>query len=83
MAAVRIEPRDSVVLEAMWGGKDPKHRIRKGLALELSIQKLSDYSLESIDETAFDRALDRLAELECIEIESEEVWLREWVKRSI
>lgn len=83
MTTVRIEPRDSVVLEAMWRGKNNKHRIEKSVALELSNRNLSGYELEPLDESAFEKALNRLSDLECIEIEAEEVWLREWVKRSI
>jgi len=83
IVSVQVEPRDSVVLEAMWGGKDGRHRIKKPLALEVSNRKLSEYGLERIDENVFEKALNSLSDLECIEIESEEVWLREWVKRSI
>lgn len=82
-ATVAIEPRDAVVLEALWGGRNSKHRIRRDQGYQRSLELFTEYAQPAPNEIEYENALDALCELECIELDGDEIWLRARYKKAI
>jgi hypothetical protein len=78
---IRIEARHAVALEVMWANRNSDNRVQKARALELLNKKLAEYKKDQAQDPEFEQILDALKALRCIEIESETIWLREWMRR--
>jgi hypothetical protein len=77
---IEIEPRYALLLEVMWQKRNQKRRVLKSVAIFAVNERLSSTRLNQMSANDFETALNKLSELQCIKIETEEVWLREWVK---
>jgi hypothetical protein len=77
---IEVEPRHALLLEVMWQKRNQSRRVLKSVASAAVNERLSSTKLSQMSSNEFEVALNKLSALHCIEIETEEVWLREWVK---
>ena len=71
------------MLEALWGGRNPDHRIRREAGCERSRALFAKHGLADLNDEEFEKSLGTLTNLECIELDGDEIWLREWYRKTI
>lgn len=78
---VEITREQAIVLVALWKNCDVSHYINlsNGFdAVNTLYQKLDDCTM---NQTIYNRIIDQLINLECIEVINEKIWLREWISQ--
>ena len=79
---VEITREQAIVLVALWKNCDVSHYINlsNGFdAVNTLYQKLDDCTM---NQTIYNRIIDQLINLECIEVINEKIWLREWISQT-
>jgi len=77
---IELFPRHGIVISAMWKNRNEKQRIQKREALDNINEELNEYGHSKMTDKEFDKIIADLKRMQCIEIDGEEIWLREWVK---
>ena len=77
---IDISFRHGLTIFAMWKNKDESQRIKKEKAFECVNSQLLGYKYPNMTLVEFDNIINDLKAMECIEIDGDEIWLREWVK---
>lgn len=78
---VEITREQAIVLVALWKNCDVSHYINlsNGFdAVNTLYQKLDDCTM---NQTIYNRIIDQLINLECIEVINEKIWLRKWISQ--
>jgi hypothetical protein len=75
-----LSPRHGIAILTMWKNRNEKQRIKKGEALDHINQELTEYGHPKMAEKEFYKVITDLQRMQCIEVDGEEIWLREWVK---
>jgi len=79
-ATIKIEEKDAFVLYALWTHKNDKDRISEDDGFAKSNLLAEKHGMPPIQRDTFDRAVNKLSSLDCIELEAGIIWLREWVR---
>jgi len=72
---------EAMILIALWNNKNEKNRIEECGSLASVNKYLLENEFTEISSSEYANCLDRLAGIGCIEIDSGEIWLREWIRR--
>lgn len=78
-----ISETEASVIEALWRRQPFAKRVREAVALSVTNDLRARRGADLLDPRSFSQAVDRLVALDCIELESGEIWLREWVRKKI
>ncbi len=79
---IELSQRHGIAIAAMWENRSNKQRIGKSEALTHINDKLTEYGYPEMVEKEFCKIIADLEEMQCIETDGDEIWLREWVKRA-
>ena len=78
---VEITREQAIVLVALWNNCDNSHHISlsDGFATVNALYKNLDDCV--MNQTIYNRIIDQLITLQCIEVTDENIWLREWISK--
>jgi len=76
-----LSSSEASVIETLWANAAHDHRIASGEAFRATNEARVNQGLMELTKPAFEHCLDRLAEIDCIELEDGSIWLREWVQK--
>lgn len=79
---IELSKNHAVAIYSMWMNKDGRHTIDEKEAFNKTNDFLLSQGDEKIDRAMFAKIIDDLNRMECIELESGRVWLRESVRKT-
>jgi hypothetical protein len=80
------EPIDEVeasIVESLWVNGARQRSIPEVAAFAIVNEERTRRGCAALDSDSFTRGINRLSQLDCIELEEGNVWLREWVRRKV
>ena len=72
---------EASIIETLWLGGARKTKVGADDAYLAVTDARAAAGLDPLARPAFERGLERLASMKCIELTGDEIWLREWVRR--
>lgn len=81
-AKVDLSREQAAALCAMWYRADEENNISRSMALQETNALFTVYKWSLLNIHGFNHLLRELEDLDCVEVNDDSVWLREWVKTS-
>ena len=82
ICTVNISKDQAFVIVALWKNCDYYHQITTESGFKASVKLYQQYGEPSISSIKYNHILDSLLDIECIEIEEDVIWLREWISKN-
>ena len=79
-ATIPLSREQATALFAMWTRKDDEQRTTRASAIEALNELLTVFKLPSVDAAEFAVIERDLIHLQCIELDGDRIWLRQWIK---
>ena len=79
--ALQLSAEHAIAMHAMWDNCDGRRRISEVDALEATNKKLSEYDFNPLSMANFIKLVDHLDQMECVELRTGDIWLREQVRK--
>ena len=76
----QLSETEATIMYTIWKHRNSEDRIAEEEGYERTNATRKEGNLPALTRKEFDVALNRLLEMECIEIEAGIIWLREWVR---
>lgn len=71
---------EAVTILALWQNRNGENKISENDGLAKTNQLRAEYSMPPLTAGPYAAAVNRLVEIDCIELEDGVIWLREWVR---
>lgn len=71
---------EAVTILALWKHRSDKNKITEPEGFERVNELRASYALPSLTAGQYASAINRLVQLECVELENGIIWLREWIQ---
>lgn len=78
LATVPIDEKDAFVLYSLWLHRNERKRISEDEAFSKTQSLAEDHEMPTLTKRQFDEAINKLLSLKCIELDSGDIWMREW-----
>ena len=79
-SGIDLDKNHAMAIYAMWTHRNPQNRISEDDAYARTNEHLISCGFPTLNKTEFTKVVDALCGMECIELDSGIIWLREWVK---
>lgn len=77
---VNLAEEDAFVVYSLWIHRDERNKIAEDAAFQKMQVLARQHGIPPLTKTRFTEIINKLLSLECIEMESGVIWLREWVR---
>lgn len=71
---------EATILYALWKSRNAKNKVESGIGYEKTNSARLECGLPAISRDSYQKAVDRLLKLQCVEMKDGWLWLREWVR---
>lgn len=71
---------EAVTILALWQNRNSENKINEQDGFAKTNELRATYSLPPLSQAQYAAAINRLVEIDCVELEGGVVWLREWVR---
>jgi len=82
-ATIKLDYRHAIAMKAMWGNHDGQQKISEEKAMQVTNANLRDFDFNELNSSNFANIIDQLENFGCVEINSGEIRLREWIRRKL
>ncbi|MCD7928614.1 MAG: hypothetical protein LUF86_00450 [Clostridiales bacterium] len=79
IATVKVEKEQAFVIVALWKNCNPDHSISPENGFEVTNKLLNRYGESEITNIKYNHIIDSLEKMQCIELEDNAIWLKEWI----
>lgn len=81
VSTVQITKDQAFVIVALWENCNAEHKIELDKGYDAVNILLTKYGEEKITEIKYNKIIDSLIRIDCIELEENVIWLREWISK--
>lgn len=81
VATIKVSKEQAFVIVALWKECDSHHEISLYKGFTATNDLLSKYGEPEITSLKYNKLIDSLVKIRCIELTAEVIWLREWISK--